>query len=130
MSEKQEVFWVTIIIAALAVIFLAAFMLSVRSQQSQSQESVYAGIPPDMHLLRLDKQALDEAYHAQLLVLFNVWMKGQASDSQYFQNGLRNARRAYNQASSAILAREQILLEQQKQEELKKQEQQPAEQPK
>jgi hypothetical protein len=116
MSDRQEAFWVAVVIAALAAIFLAAFLLSARSQAptTPAPGSIYAGIPPDLHLLALDKKALDEAYHAQLLVLFNVWMKGQASDSKYFQNGLQNARRAYMQASAAIEAREKLLRDQMK----------------
>src|SRR6516162_4667061 len=105
MSDKQETIWIAVVIAAMAAIFLSAFLLSARSQ-APVEGGVYAGITPDLHLLELDKKALDEAYHAQLLVLFNVWLKGQASDSKYFQNGLQNARRAYSQASAAIVARE------------------------
>jgi len=58
-------------------------------------------------LLKLDKQALKEAYHAQLLNLWAVWLKGQAGDPQYFSNGLKIARRAYKQASEQIAKREQ-----------------------
>jgi hypothetical protein len=128
MSEKQETFWIAVVIAALAAIFLAAFLLSARSQ-AVPEGGVYAGITPDYHLLELDKQALDEAYHAQLLVLFNVYLKGGSSDSQYFQKGLQNARRAYYQASTAILEREKLLRAQQQQKEEEKKDQ-PAEQPK
>lgn len=119
-----------IVAAALAAIFLAAFMFSARSQgQAQNQSDIYGGITPDFHLLELDKQALDEAYHAQLLVLFNVYLKGGSSDSQYFQKGLQNARRAYYQASTAIIEREKLLRAQQKPKEEEKKDQ-PVEQPK
>ena len=121
MSNRQETFWIAVVIAALAAIFLAAFMLSARSQgPPQNQSDVYGGITPDLHLLELDKKALDEAYHAQLLVLFNVYLKGGTGDSQYFQKGLQNARRAYYQASSAIIEREKLLRAQQQPKEEKK----------
>ena len=70
---------------------------------------LYEGITPDEKLLRLDKHALDEAYNAQLLLLFSVWLKGQAGDPTQFNNGLKIARRAYTQASDAIVRREEML---------------------
>jgi hypothetical protein len=72
-----------------------------------TRTDLYAGIPLDAHLLELDKRALAEAYHAQLLNLWAVWLKGQAGDPQYFSNGLKIARRAYKQASEQITKREQ-----------------------
>jgi hypothetical protein len=130
MPDKRETIWIAVVIAALAAIFLAAFLISARSQApTQNQSDVYAGVTPDYHLLELDKQALDEAYHQQLLILFNVYLKGGTSDSQYFQKGLQNARKAYYQASSAIIEREKLLRAQQKQKEEEKKDQ-PAEQPK
>ena len=72
-----------------------------------TRTDLYAGIPLDAHLLELDKRALAEAYHAQLLNLWAVWLKGQAGDPQYFSNGLKIARRAYKQASEQIVKREQ-----------------------
>ena len=70
---------------------------------------LYEGVTPDEKLLRLDKHALDEAYNSQLLLLFSVWLKGQAGDPTQFNNGLKIARRAYTQASDAIARREQLL---------------------
>ena len=70
---------------------------------------IYAEIPLDAKLLNLDKQALDEAYHAQLQNLWVVWLKGQAGDPTYFTNGLKIARRAYKQASDQIAKREKQL---------------------
>jgi hypothetical protein len=43
-----------------------------------------------------------------------VWLKGQAGDPQYFANGLKIARRAYEQAAAQITKREQELLAQEK----------------
>jgi hypothetical protein len=72
-----------------------------------TRAELYADIALDADLLKLDKQALKEAYHAQLLNLWAVWLKGQAGDPQYFSNGLKIARRAYKQASEQIAKREQ-----------------------
>jgi hypothetical protein len=130
MPDKRETIWIAVVIATLAAIFLAAFLISAYSQApAQNQSDIYGGITPDYHLLELDKRALDEAYHVQLLVLFNVYLKGGTSDSKYFQAGLQNARRAYYQASTAIIEREKLLRAQQKLKEEEKKDQ-PAEQPK
>ena len=76
-----------------------------------SQEPLYPDdIPIDGRLLALDKRALDEAYHQQILLLFSVWLKQQAGDSTNFNNGLRIARRAYAQAAERIEAREKKML--------------------
>jgi hypothetical protein len=74
-----------------------------------TRTDLYAGVPIDAELLELDKRALKEAYHAQLLNLWAVWLKGQAGDPQYFANGLKIARRAYGQASEQIAKREKQL---------------------
>ena len=72
---------------------------------------LYQGIPLDAHLLRLDRRALDEAYHTQVIFLFTVCLKDGCKDSQYFSNGMRNARRFYAQAASQIAEREKELIE-------------------
>ena len=84
-------------------------------------------MPLDATLLRLDKRALDDAYHARILKLFEVWLtSGAPQEATNFINGLRITRRAYAQAASAISKREAQLLEEEhrKQEQLQ-QEQQP-----
>jgi hypothetical protein len=70
---------------------------------------IYVGLPPDATLLKLDRRALDEAYHAQLLKLWGVWLADGARDPTHFKNGLSNARRAYGLALQAITKREQEL---------------------
>jgi len=84
--------------------------------QAAREPILYQGIPMDAMLLRLDKRALDEAYHAQLLKLFSVWLSQQAPvDAAGIQNGLRIARRAYNQAAQQISQREKQILDEQQQ---------------
>ena len=78
--------------------------------ESQSgPPQLYEGVPFDGRLLELDKRALDEAYHQQLLLLFSTWLKQQAVDPRQITNGLQLARRAYNQAAGQIARREQAL---------------------
>lgn len=78
---------------------------------AQERVELYTDVLLDMRLLQLDKRALDEAYHNQLLKLWTVWLQGGAQDPTYFQNGLGNARRAYNMAAKQISDRESILFE-------------------
>jgi hypothetical protein len=68
---------------------------------------LYSGVPLDATLLWLDRRALDEAYHAQLLKLWGVWLVDGAKDPTRFKTGLANARRAYGLAAEAIAKREQ-----------------------
>jgi hypothetical protein len=76
---------------------------------------LYEGVPFDANLLALDRRALDEAYHAQLLLLFSIWLKQQAVDARQITAGLQIARRAYNQAAGQIAKREQALHDQEQQ---------------
>lgn len=99
---------------ALFIIFVIMFALAMfgylggRWDDAYAQRAeLYEGIPFDAHLLALDKRALDEAYHAQLLKLFGVWLSSQAGDTRAISNGLHIARRAYSQAAAQIAKREQ-----------------------
>ena len=86
---------------------LLTFGQSVALAQNQPID-VYAGIPPDTKLLALDKQALEQAYTARLIRLFDVWLSStQGQDATAFQNGLRIARRGYTLAAQALARREQ-----------------------
>ena len=82
--------------------------------ESQEAPQLYQGVPFDANLLALDRRALDEAYHAQILKLFGVWLSEGAKDPRFFTNGLQIARRAYSQAAQQIAKREQQVLEQEK----------------
>jgi len=86
---------------------LITFGQSVALAQAQPID-VYAGIPPDTKLLALDKQALEQAYTARLIRLFDVWLSStQGQDATAFQNGLRIARRGYTLAAQGLARREQ-----------------------
>jgi hypothetical protein len=70
---------------------------------------LYEGIPLDADLIRIDHQALDQAYHNHLIKLWSVWLTDGAKDATHFRRGLMIARGAYKQAKVAILEREQQL---------------------
>lgn len=85
---------------------LLTYAQSVALAQGQPID-VYEGIPPDTKLLALDKQALEQAYMARLIRLFDVWLSStQGQDPTAFQNGLRIARRGYTLAAQALAKRE------------------------
>ena len=81
------------------------------SESQSGPPQLYEGVPFDAHLLALDRRALDEAYHLQLLNLFNIWLRQQAIDARQITAGLQLARRAYNQAAGQIAKREQAMHE-------------------
>lgn len=96
---------------ALIIVSLVG-LAAVGGQQPSEAPPLYEGLPADAALLRIDRQALEAAYHDQLKKLFTVWIASQApSDAVNLRNGLRIARRAYNQALAQIVMREQELLE-------------------
>ena len=82
-----------------------SFQQSVALAQGQPID-VYADIPADTHLLALDKAALEQAYTARLIRLFDVFLSStQGQDPTNFQNGLRIARLGYTRASQALAKR-------------------------
>jgi hypothetical protein len=99
---------VVIALFGAAVLTWASFIWFPAESQTPPPQ-LYEGVPFDAHLLELDKRALDEAYHNQLLLLFNIWLKQQAVDPRQITKGLQVTRQAYNQAASQIVRREQAL---------------------
>src|SRR6516165_8360602 len=82
-------------------------LASGESRPVQLSQNVYEGIPPDSHLLALDRAALEEAYRMRLIRLFDVWLSSnQAQDATNFINGLKIARRGYSLATAALSKRE------------------------
>jgi hypothetical protein len=93
-------------------LLLIALAFKTMAQQPKEPPPLYENIPFDAGLLGLDRRALDEAYHEQLLKLFGVWLSsGAPEDAKNFKNGLRIARRAYGQARDQIRKREAQLNE-------------------
>jgi len=106
----------TIFIVIIFLLIFSAFRYFTGTREAVGQAitsppQVYQGIPFDSHLLRLDRRALEEAYHQQLIFLFTVCLKDGCKDVTFFQNGLRNARRFYGEAAKQIAAREKELID-------------------
>ena len=82
---------------------------------SAEPPQLYEGIPIDATLLEIDKRALEDAYHQQLLLLFSVWLKGDLAEDRRIKLGIRRARIAYMSAAQQIAKRSQELLQQDRQ---------------
>jgi hypothetical protein len=110
-------FLLTIVIVLIILFALAAFGYFTGGWEAQGQVArqdqvdIYSGIEPDAQLIQLDRLALREAYHQQVVGLWTIWLKGQAGDPTYFKNGLQIARRAYAQALTQISKRESEIME-------------------
>jgi hypothetical protein len=92
----------TIIIVIVILLVLFIIGLFTREVEGQSiPQSKY-----DARMLELDKLALDDAYHAQLRLLFSVWLKDDPADISRITRGLNNARHAYVTAADKIAQRE------------------------
>ena len=97
-------------IALLIVVITCALLLIFGIGLAQQQPvPLYQGVPQDAKLLQLDKQALDEAYRAHVVRLWNVWLTDGAKEAHRISNGLRISRQAYHQAAEQITKREQEL---------------------
>ena len=97
---------------ALSVVWVSTLLLDDSGAAPRQEPELYdASIQLDPALLELDRRALNEAYHLQLVKLFQVWLSSQAGDATYFQNGLRVARRGYSIAAQQIEKREKLIQE-------------------
>jgi hypothetical protein len=110
---------ILIVIAILLALLLLGSWMGRREGEGASAQTpdieIYSGVPLDRKFLELDKRALDEAYHQQLLLLFSVWLKGGDADAaRRFGTGMNIARRSYSQAAREINRREQLSDEQQR----------------
>jgi hypothetical protein len=97
-SDGSKRLTMTVILAALLILFARS--------ETQEASQLYQGVPLDARLIKLDRAALDDAYHAQLVHLFSVWLKDDISSTSRVSNGLRIARRAYSEAATQIDQRE------------------------
>jgi uncharacterized caspase-like protein len=94
---------------ALLVLLLGvvALLTAAPTAQAPSALPMYEGVEPDAMLLAIDKQALKDAYHDQLVHLFSIWIKGQAKSSTEIKAGIKLARSAYETAAREVAKREQ-----------------------
>lgn len=98
-----------LIATILATIVMLLIVLAFEAEgQPQGRPSV-PDIPSkyDEHLAALDREALEKAYHAHLVFLFGLWVKDDVQITHRVTNGLRNARRAYINASDQLEKREE-----------------------
>jgi hypothetical protein len=102
--------WVLAIVLLLALLLIA--FINHGSARVQSEPELYEGIPLDAALLRLDKQALNEAYHGQVVKLWTIWVTDGAKEADRISRGLKIARGAYHSASQQIVKREQQMQDQ------------------
>jgi hypothetical protein len=98
-----------IVVGTVFFLWMVSNLVAAAPQQEEPQ--LYEGVPLDAMLLRLDKRALDEAYHTHLIKLFSVWLAEGARDATHFTNGLRIARKSYYTAAAQIAKRDQELIE-------------------
>ena len=96
----------TFISIVVIVIIMAIYGCVRDDDRAKAEERIYQGVPLNKHLLELDKQALEAAYKDHLKLLFSVWLKDDVSVVHRINEGLRRARRAYDEASARIQERE------------------------
>jgi hypothetical protein len=91
--------------AAIAVSAGAALLLAYLTQ-GESEPQPFAPSPFDMEMDKLERQALDDAFRAQMASLFSVWLKDPTSGPARAITGAGHARKAYTDVKRAIEARE------------------------
>jgi hypothetical protein len=97
------------VVIVLVILFALALFGFLTGRWSEADAQVVAEPPTsqwDGDILKLDREALDEAYRDQLSRLFSVWMKDESGQPRRVINGARQARHAYIEVRRAIEARE------------------------
>jgi hypothetical protein len=81
-------------------IFIVAFMIASTPTTIQAQ----AVVPTkwDDRMIDLDKQALDQAYVAQMAHVFGIWIKDGVGDPARARVGFSNARKGYTAAMNEV----------------------------
>jgi len=111
-----------IVLVIVSGVFLAGRLVNNDWSEAEAQllePQLYEGIPLDSTLLKLDKQALDEAYTRYVARIFDVWLQGNLADDERARAGFKKARAARNAAARQIAQREQELLKQDRQQQNK-----------
>jgi hypothetical protein len=94
---------IVIIIAVLLALALLFFLPDASSEIT---------LPPSRYeaeLIALERAAVDQAYHDQIVHLFQIWMKDAAGQPQRAITGARTARKAYEDVRENLARREQAL---------------------
>jgi hypothetical protein len=112
-------FLLTLIIVFVLLFAMAAFGFFTggwdKADAEAAEPQLYGDTPLDAVLIRLDKRALDEAYHQRVIRLWETWLSPTTRDAVAFTNGLRIARQRYGEAATAISRRERQVLDQEHQ---------------
>jgi hypothetical protein len=85
---------------------LLAGVVFLASAQGERATETVPPSPYDARLIALDREALDDAYRAQVVSLFTNWMKDPHGQPARALNGVRAARQAYIAAMTEIEKRE------------------------
>jgi hypothetical protein len=97
---------IIVILIVILLLILAGLYTRIETQ-GEGEPQLYAGVPFNAKLLELDKRALDDAYHDQIVKLFGVWLTHGINDASNFRRGLQNTRKGYEMAAEQIAKREQ-----------------------
>jgi broad specificity phosphatase PhoE len=107
---------VAIVIAILIALALYGYLTGSWEVEAQTQRE-RVPLPPlplskyEKRLLEIDRAAVDQAYHDQILHLFQTWMKDESEQPLRAAKGARQARSAYERAVGAIEERDRLLRE-------------------
>jgi hypothetical protein len=97
-------------IATVIIVVIVLLILAVIGYLSGRWEEAQAQVVPskwDSRMIELDKQALDQAYAAQMAHVFGIWIKDGVTDPSRARVGFGNARKGYNAAMIEIERRQQ-----------------------
>ena len=96
---------ISFIIVVVVLLLLALIgWLSGGWEEVKAQEALSSRFDGD--LIELDKEAVKQAYHDQVVHLFAIWMKDETGQPGRMTVGVRQARRAYIEAMTKIEERE------------------------
>jgi hypothetical protein len=110
-AVTPQTFWPLVAAVLIVLTLWGSYSWSKLAAAGREVELYPASEPLDATLLALDRAALKDAYHDQVLRLFRVYVSQQARDRKPIMAGLQIARRAYSQAAAQIAKREQMLLQ-------------------
>jgi hypothetical protein len=90
---------------------LAAIIVCVVGLEAQAQDQLQplSLSKYEKRLLEIDRAAIDQAYHEQILHLFQTWMKDESGQPHRAGTGAKQARSAYERSMDAIEERQRRL---------------------
>jgi hypothetical protein len=97
-------------LTAFAIVVIVLILLAVLDWLSAGLGSAVSAPAPskfDKELIGLDKDAIRQAYHEQVVRLFAVWMKDETDQPRRALNGINQARRAYIESMTVLEQKEE-----------------------